>query len=231
MEEVVSGPVRARLDRGETISLRELLDSVEGRKMRAIAAHTRSSDSWVIPTLYLWENRYGPVDVDSLLSLPEMAYVNEAMREYWIRQKASQEILDPDTAQLLVEVRQRLLRALTMAGVGILMGTGSPQMFNVPGYSLRHELRSMEAAGLTPYEILVTGTRNVAEYARRELLEPANFGTVEEGNRADLILLKANPFQDLEALWDQEGVMVQGRWIPRDEIDTKLEALAEKFGG
>jgi imidazolonepropionase-like amidohydrolase len=151
-----------------------------------------------------------------------MAYVNEAMREYWIRQKASQEILDPETAELLVEVRQRLLRALTMAGVGVLMGTDSPQMFNVPGFSLRHELRSMEGAGLTPYEILVTGTRNVAEYARRELLEPGNFGTVEEGNRADLILLKANPFQDLEALWDQEGVMVQGRWISRAEIDERL---------
>ena len=222
LEEVVSDPVRARLDRGETVSLREMLDSVEGRKMRAIAAHTRSSDSWVVPTLYLWENRYRPLNVDSLLSLAEMAYVNEAMREYWIRQKASQEILDPETAELLVEVRQRLLRALTMAGVGVLMGTDSPQMFNVPGFSLRHELRSMEGAGLTPYEILVTGTRNVAEYARRELLEPANFGTIKEGNRADLILLRANPFQDLEALWDQEGVMVQGRWIPRAEIDERL---------
>jgi imidazolonepropionase-like amidohydrolase len=222
LEEVASDPVRARLDRGETVSLREILDSVEGRKMRAIAAHTRSSDSWVVPTLYLWENRYRPLNVDSLLSLPEMAYVDEAMREYWIRQKASQEILDPETAELLVEVRQRLLRALTMAGVGVLMGTDSPQMFNVPGFSLRHELRSMEGAGLTPYEILVTGTRNVAEYARRELLEPGNFGTVEEGNRADLILLRANPFQDLEALWDQEGVMVQGRWISRAEIDERL---------
>jgi len=231
LEEVVSDPVRARLDRGETISFREMLESVEGRKMRAIAAHTRSSDSWVVPTLYLWENRYGPVELASLLSLPEMRFVPASTREAWAQESGGQALVDPETAKLLVEVRQRLVRALTMAGVGVLMGTDSPQMFNVPGFSLRHELRSMEAAGLTPYEILVTGSRNVAEYARRELLEPANFGTVEEGNRADLILLKANPFQALEALWDQEGVMVQGRWIPRDEIDAKLEALAERLGG
>ena len=199
--------------------------------MRAISAHTRSSDSWVVPTLYLWENRYGAVDLEAQLSFPEMAFVSGSTREAWSQESGGSALTDPETAGLLVEVRRRLVRALMMAGVGVLTGTDSPQMFNVPGFSLRHELRSMAAAGLTPYEILVTGTRNVAEYARRELLEPANFGTVEEGNRADLILLKANPFQDLEALWDQEGIMVQGRWIPRDELDRKLEALAEKFGG
>ena len=231
LEEVVSDPVWARLEKGETVSLREMLDSVEGRKMRAIAAHTRSSDSWVVPTLHIWETRYRPVELSAMLSLPEMRFVPASTREAWTQESGSRPPMDPETAELLIQVRQRILRALTMAGVGVLMGTDSPQMFNIPGFSLRHELRSMEAAGLTPYEILVAGTRNVAEYARRELLEPANFGTVEEGNRADLILLNANPFLDLEALWTQEGVMVHGRWIPREEIDARLEALAEKFGG
>ena len=228
LEEVVSDPVRARLEKGESVSLREMLDSVEGRKMRAIAAHARSSDSWVVPRLYLWENRYGPVDPGSILSLPEMRFVPASTREAWARESGSQPPTETETGELLVEVRQRLVRALTMAGVGVLMGTDSPQMFNIPGFSLRHELRSMEAAGLTPYEILVTGTRNVADYARRELLEPGNFGTVQEGNRADLILLRASPFQSLEALWDQEGVMVRGRWISREEIEAMLAGLAER---
>jgi len=166
---------------------------VEGRKLRAIAAHVRSSDAWVVPTLYLWENRSGPADLASRLSLPEMRYVPMSTREAWLRESGSRSPTDPETAALLVEVRQRIVRALTMAGVGVLMGTDSPQMFNVPGFSLRHELRSMEGAGLTPYEILVTGTRSVAEYAQRELLEPANFGTVVAGNRADLLLLRADP--------------------------------------
>ncbi len=231
LAEIVSDPIRARLSRGEEVPLGEQVRAVEGRKMRAMAAHTRASDSWVVPTMYLWENRYRYLDVDSVLSLPEMSHVAETMRGYWITQKASREIVDPATAELLLEVRRRLLRAITMAGAGVLMGTGSPQMFNVPGFSLRHELESMEAAGLTPYEILVTGTRNVAEYARDELLEPGNFGTVTEGNRADLILLRGNPFQDLDALWSQEGVMVRGRWISRAEIDDRLEAFAEESGG
>jgi imidazolonepropionase-like amidohydrolase len=228
LEEVVSDPVQARLNRGQAVPLDEMLASVEGRKVRAIAAHVRSSDAWVVPTLYLWENRFGPGDLTSMLSLPEMRYVPTSLRQAWLQESGSRSPTDPETAALLVEVRRRILRALTMAGVGVLMGTDSPQMFNVPGFSLRHELRSMEAAGLTPYEILVTGTRSVAEYAQRELLEPANFGTVVAGNRADLILLRSDPFQDLEALWDQEGVMVRGRWIPRDEIETRLAGMAER---
>ena len=89
----------------------------------------------------------------------------------------------------------------------------------------------MGGAGLTPYEILVTGTRNVAEYARRELLEDSDFGTVAEGNQADLILLRGNPLEDLEALWDQEGIMVRGRWIPRTEIDERLADMRTRIGG
>ena len=222
LREIVSDPIRARLDRGERVPLDEQVRAVEGRKMRAMAAHTRASDSWVVPTLYLWEMRYRPVDVDSILNLPEMSYVADPTKEYWILDKGSQESVDPETAELLVEVRRRLLRSLTMAGAGVLMGTGSPELFNVPGFSLRHELESMEAAGLTPYEILVTGTRNVADYARNELLEPGNFGTIVEGNRADMILLRENPFESLGTLWSQEGIMVRGRWIPRAEMDERL---------
>jgi len=231
LQEVVSDEVKARLNRGEAVPLQTQLEAVEGRKMRAIAAHTRSSDSWVVPTLHLWETRNGPLDVDSILALPEMVYVPSFITDGWIVEAGSRPQVEPETADLLIQVRQRIFRALTMAGVGILMGTESPQLFNIPGFSLRHELRSMEAAGLTPYEILVTGTRNVAEYARRELLEQGNFGTVAEGNRADLILLRSNPFEDLEALWDQEGVMVRGRWLSREELENGLESLRERVGG
>ncbi len=231
LQEVVSDDVKSRLDRGESVPLQTQLTAVEGRKTRAISAHTRSSDSWVVPTLYRWETRYGPLNVDSLLAQPEMGYVPSFITEGWILEASARSPLPEETAQLLIQVRGRILRALTMAGVGVLMGTDSPAMFNIPGFALRRELRSMSGAGLTPYEIIVTGTRNVAEYARRELLEPGNFGTVEEGNRADLVLLRRNPFDDLEALWDQEGVMVQGRWIPRAQIDEWLQSMAERFGG
>jgi imidazolonepropionase-like amidohydrolase len=160
-----------------------------------------------------------------------MRWVPSYVSDGWILEAGAWGGESPETGELMIQARRRLVRALTMAGVGVLMGTDSPGMFNVPGFAVRHELRSMAAAGLTPYEILVTGTRNVSEYAGNELLESSNFGTVAEGNRADLILLRANPLEDLEALWDQEGVMIRGEWIPRARIDEKLESMAEKFGG
>jgi imidazolonepropionase-like amidohydrolase len=231
LEEVVSDAVRSRLDAGAGVPLAEQVAAVEGRKVRAMAAHTRSSDTWVIPTLHRWELLYGTPSVDSLLLLPEMAYVPDYISGAWIVDLGSTPPTDPETGQGLLQVRRRILRALTMAGVGVMMGTDSPSPFHVPGFALRHELRSMARAGLTPYEILVTGTRNVAEYARKELLEPAEFGTVTEANRADLVLLRANPLADLEALWDQEGIMVRGRWIPRAEIDERLADIRTRIGG
>lgn len=231
LQGVLSDEILSRLEEGDFVSLIEQLEAVEGRKMRALAAHTRSSDTWVVPTLHLWENRYSGTDVDSLLSLPEIAYVPHFISEGWIQEAGSRESVEPETAQLLIRVRQRILRALNMAGVGVLLGTASPEFFHIPGFALRHELRSLQAVGLTPYEILVTGTRNVAEYAARELREPGNFGTVEEGNRADLLLLRANPFQELDALWDQEGIMVRGRWIGREAIEQELQMLTERMGG
>lgn len=231
LPEVVSDPVRRRLEGGEHVPLRAMLESAVGRKMRAMAAHTRSSDTWVIPTLYLWENLYRPLNVDSMLALEEMRYVAPGLRRAWASQKHGSPGEEPGTAELLVDVRRRIFRALVLSGAGVLMGTYSPQLLNVPGFSLRHELRSMEAAGLTPYEVLVTGTRNVAEYAQRELLEQGNFGTVARGNRADLLLLRGNPLEELDHLWDQEGVMVRGRWISREEIQARLARIAEKNGG
>ena len=231
LREVVADPVRARLDRGESVPLRQLLESAEGRKMRAMAAHTRASDTWVVPTLRLQANLNRPLDPDSTLAVPFMAYVPPQLRERWILQKAREGVEDGETARLLVEVRGQMLRAIALAGAGVLLGSGSPEVFLVPGFSLREEMQSLEEARLTPYEILVTGTRNVAEYAQAELRDAGNFGTVEEGNRADLVLLQGNPFQDLRPLWDPAGVMVRGRWISREEIDLRLARIAEKNQG
>jgi imidazolonepropionase-like amidohydrolase len=199
--------------------------------MRAIAAHTRSADTWVIPTLHSWENLYLAPDVDSMLALPEMRYVSPEIRGQWDRTGRRPPPADRETGMLMVEVRRDILRALVMSGAGVLLGTDAPERFNVPGFSVRYEAESMEAAGLTPYEVLVAATRNVAEYAGQELREAGNFGIIAPGNRADLVLLRENPFEDLDHLWDQEGVMVRGRWISRQEIDGRLARMAEKYGG
>jgi imidazolonepropionase-like amidohydrolase len=104
------------------------------------------------------------------------------------------------------------------------MGTDAPQQFSVPGFSLHREFPRMRAAGMSPFEILLSGTRNVGEYFQRN----DTFGTVAVGRRADLLLLDADPLADIANLQRIAGVMVRGRWVPADEIRTRLEAIAAR---
>jgi imidazolonepropionase-like amidohydrolase len=129
-------------------------------------------------------------------------------------------------AELHAGNRRILLKALSDGGVTILMGTDSPQIFSVPGFSLHREMQAMARAGMSPYEILVSGTRNVGEYFQRE----DSFGTIAVSKRADLILLNSNPLEDVENVADRAGVMVRGRWMAEEAIQAELERIAQRFG-
>jgi imidazolonepropionase-like amidohydrolase len=71
--------------------------------------------------------------------------------------------------------------------------------------------------------------RNVAQYAANDLKLDGRFGTVAVGNRADLVLLDANPLVDVRNVAKRSGVMVRGRWVPASEIEQGLAELARKF--
>lgn len=85
----------------------------------------------------------------------------------------------------------------------------------------------MVQAGMSPFEVLLTGTRNVGEYFANE----DDFGIVEPGKRADLVLLAANPLENIGNVDSIEGVMVAGRWLPRAEIDRRLQEIAAGYAG
>ncbi|HEU4562621.1 MAG TPA: amidohydrolase family protein, partial [Longimicrobium sp.] len=124
-----------------------------------------------------------------------------------------------------VENRLAVLKALSDGGVRVLMGTDAPQQFSVPGFSLHRELQRMAAAGMSPHDILATGTRNVGEYFRAQ----DRFGTIAAGQRADLVLLDADPLATVANLSRIGGVMVNGRWLPKAEIDARLERIAAVY--
>ncbi len=86
---------------------------------------------------------------------------------------------------------------------------------------MQRELELLVQAGLTPYQALVTGTRNVAEF----LGTLDSTGTVANGKLADLVLLDGNPLQDIRHTMDLAGVMVAGSWLPRVELDARLDSL------
>ena len=152
-------------------------------------------------------------------------------REGWRRQASGGPRAGPEALEAFFSLRKRILKELADSGVGVLMGTDSPQMFNVPGFALHRELRVMAESGMTNHQILESGTVAVGRYVREHLGIDHAFGTVAVGQRADLVLLGSNPLEDLENLTDRLGVMVRGEWVSRAEIEAGLAALAAKHAG
>ena len=116
----------------------------------------------------------------------------------------------PDTDRQRGAVnRQAMVKALHDAGAGLLVGTDSGIDITAPGASIHTELAQFVEAGLTPYQALLGATRHAAEF----LGAHGEFGVVVPGARADLLLLEANPLQNLDAVRHPVGVMTRGRWV------------------
>lgn len=226
IQAIASDDVQAQVSVGR-ISLAGLARGVDEAKLADIIQLTIDHDVYVVPTMYLWENLYAAPDADRILQQPEMRYVSLQTRDSWRRRAGT----GREGAELYLALRNRVLKELSDAGAGILMGTDSPQLFNVPGFALHRELAVMSEAGMSNYEILKSGTATVGEYVASHLGMDGNFGTIAEGQRADLVLLGSNPLEELANLFDRVGVMVRGRWISSEEIDAGLEALAAKHAG
>jgi hypothetical protein len=196
-------------------------------KLDSAVRATREAGAWVVPTMALWEVLYLTLPLDSLMAFPELRYASPQSVQAWVN-AYNQRRAAPDynavTSRRVIDARQHVLAALHRGGGRILMGTDAPQQFSVPGFSLHREFPRMRAAGMSPFDILVTGTRNVGEYFQRN----DTFGTVAVGRRADLLLLDADPLADIANLQRIAGVMARGRWVPASEIRTRLEAIAAR---
>jgi len=231
VQAVASDDVVSQVNTGQAISLEGLVDGVDESKIADVVQLSLEHDVYVVPTMYLWANLYGATDPEPFLTQPEMKYVSSAQKDGWRQQGSRGARGAPEVVRAFLDVRNRILKALAEAGVGIMMGTDSPQMFNVPGFALHREIAAMSEAGMTNQQILESGTVTVGRYVREVLEMDENFGTIAPGQRADMVLLASNPLDDLDNLDDRVGVMVRGQWLTRAEIDTGLEALAAKHGG
>ena len=209
---------------------RDLPFHVDESRMRELARLTREAGVWNVPTMVVWEVFFRPEDGETLrASMPELRYLPRTMVDNWVKAKNGM-LGNPvmgftaggKTGPRVMELRRKLLRALHEAGAKIAFGTDSPQLFSVPGFSIHREMQLMTECGMTPYDVLSSATRDVAQYFGTS----KETGTVEVGKRADLLLVNENPLNDLRGLAQRAGVMVNGKWMPETEIQKRLEQLA-----
>jgi len=204
-----------------------LVHCVDEARIRELARLTRDAGTWIVPTQILLEQWAAPPGEDDLRARPAMRFMPPRVVTQWLdarRNFLGTQGLTPERASRFVEIRRALIRELHAQGVPILLGSDAPQVFNVPGDSALEELRLYAEIGLTPTEALNTGTVNVARFFGAS----DRFGHVREGFEADLLLLEANPLQDVRAVRQLAGVMARGRWLPRKELDELLAAVATR---
>ena len=202
-----------------------LADQVVAERIEELVTRTAAAGTWNVPTQSLVEQLVDETSVSDLANRPEMRYMPRSTVERWIEAKQSQlneRGFSPEIGAQAIEIRRRIIVALHEAGAGLLLGSDAPQIFNVPGFSLHHELGFLVAAGLTPFEALRTGTTAAAEFLG------TNTGVVAIGKKADLVLLDANPLADIGNSRRVHGVMLRGDWFPYAEIEDQLEQLVSR---
>ena len=206
-----------------------LLDRVNMGRLPRLVEDTLASGAWMVPTMVLWETVFfGDQSAAELRAArPEVRYMPPEIVEQWERvvdERAA--AADPEANRRVAALRRQILGALHEGGVPIVMGTDSPQIFSVPGFSVHHEMALWVEVGMTPYAVLEAGTRRVAEYFGA--LD--DFGTIEVGRRADLLLLTANPIDDVANVARRGGVMVNGNWWSEERIQERLAGIAQFYG-
>lgn len=203
-----------------------LVDEADEGLIPEAVRRLREAGVWLVPTESLIRHVMLPDPDNRLGERDELRYVPRQMRESWLAARSelqSEDDYDPEKARRFAALRGRLIEALNDGGARLVLGSDAPQWFNVPGFSLHRELAILVDSGLTPYEALVTGTRNIGRFLGDE-----RHGVVAQGARADLILLESNPLEDVANVQRRAGVMLGGRWIPEEQIGQRLDQIAAR---
>lgn len=182
---------------------------------------------WVVPTQALADRWFAPTATPELMAAaPEMKYMEAKTKNAWMESKKTlmaNPQYDATKINNFIQLRRKLILACQQSGVGLLLGSDAPQIFNVPGFSIKHELNYLVASGLTPFQALQTGTVNVAKFYNEK-----DRGTVAQGNIADLVLLNGNPLADINQVGNIEGVFLNGLWMPKKYIEAELKKLVKE---
>jgi hypothetical protein len=196
-------------------------------RIKTLVTALRNKRVYVVPTQALAERWLAPgTDPDVMSAAPEMAYMDQETISNWVKTKKSllsNPAYDKQQVETFLDVRRKLIKACNDGGVSLLLGSDGPQVFNVPGFSVHHELRFLVDAGLTPFEALKTGTVNVAEFYNQPMQ-----GLIKTGANTDLVLLNGNPLEDIENTKKIEGVMIGTKYLTKDFITTGLQKLRKR---
>lgn len=202
-------------------------------KIPTIVQATLVAGTAVTPNLsFIAATRRQLDNLESVLADPETKYLRPQVLSMWKSQNPTNrpelEKFD-EREKVKYPFVQKLTKALSDAGVLLLLGTDSSAPGLFPGQSAHLELRELVHAGLTPYQALATGTRNAGQFISECVRPTEKFGTIAIGQRADLILLSKNPLENIDNISQLAGVMARGQWLPMAKLQARRDSVAALY--
>lgn len=201
---------------------RELLQSYSDEQATELITTFLRNQTWQVPTLILLRNDAFPTPETDPSHDPRQKYVPLQVLANW--QKGVKDRDKGATAQefslrsSLMQASLRIVGKLNAAGVPILAGTDTTAPFVFPGSSLHEELALLVQAGLTPMQVLEAATKLPAEFLGKQQTQ----GTIEQDKIADLLLLDANPLDDIHNTQKIRAVILRGKLLDRSSLDELL---------
>ena len=192
----------------------------------SLAALLAKNQTWQCPTL-VWERGGNLIDVADFSKDDRAKYVPASWKtKTWKRftEEITQGYGTDDLAvrKKFLDKELEIVHLLHAKGVPFLAGTDTPPgVYIFPGFSLHEELQRFVAAGFTPLEALQTATLNPARFFGME----DRLGTVETGKIADLVLLKANPLDDITNTQKIAAVILGGRYFSSKDLEKMLAGV------
>ena len=204
------------------------LDYIDEDKIPGIARATVRANPFSVPTLTLFKHTFGLGRTEEAIKAqPDIRFYPQKTIDFWlgVNKRYWATAASAERRAKYVAIRNRMVKAIHEAGGKILAGSDTPEWLFLYGYTLHRELRSLNEAGLSNYATLASATRNPAEFFGTI----AKTGTIEKGKRADLVLLEANPLENIENTERRAGVMLNGRWFTQTQLDKWLDEIAPRF--
>jgi len=206
------------------------LDTYSPQKAAAVFEELKRNHTWQCPTLTVLRSTSFSDD-HSFASDPRLKYIPTDIVSSWdpkadpfLKTKTAE---DWALSKKVFGQELAVVGAMQRAGVGMLAGTDTLNPFCLPGFSLHDELALLVQAGLTPMQALQTATLNPARFLGRE----QDLGTIATGKIADLVLLDANPLDDIGNTRKISAVVFGGQFFSRaslDEMLARIEVLARR---